>query len=370
MSVLPRLLFYATLCLVSMLYGMVSYSQELPPFSFLMQREDRQVPESQSNTDSGPWDREVSQELTLLTADDAVRQRRQLIEFMWGVTELPSALPVRVDREHVDDRFSQVPGLAAIDRLEVSMDYHLQSFVFHFRPHNPNDRVVVYHYGHGGGFEMDTRTIAAFLARGYAVAALAMPLEGLNGQSSALDDDKVVLIRHTDFERLVPRRGHPVRYFVEPVIVTLNYLEREYDYGDIAMVGLSGGGWTTTVAAAIDTRIRSSFPVAGSSPVYLRRVKPQHRGDWEETVPALYQRVSYLDMYVLGGSGTGRKQLQVLNQYDPCCFEGLGWQSYRDSVNARVRLLGDGSFDVFNDDSHREHKISEAAIARILSELN
>jgi hypothetical protein len=229
LSALPRLLLYATLCLVSMLYGMVSYSHELPPFTFLQQRVDRQVPESP--TAPGSWEREVSQELTLLTAEDAGRQRRVLIEFLWGVPELPSALPLRVDREHVDDRFRQVPGLAAIDRLVVSMDYHLQSFVYHFRPQDPNNRVVVYHYGHGGGFEMDTRSIAAFLAQGYAVAALAMPLEGLNGQSAAMDDDKVVLINHADFDRLRsdillnPSLSHSTTWSVSTAIATSLWLD-------------------------------------------------------------------------------------------------------------------------------------------------
>ena len=36
------------------------------------------------------------------------------------------------------------------------------------------------------------------------------------------------------------------------------------------MAGLSGGGWTTTFAAAIDKRITGSFPIAGSVPCSMR----------------------------------------------------------------------------------------------------
>lgn len=32
-------------------------------------------------------------------------------------------------------------------------------------------------------------------------------------------------------------------------------------------MGKSGGGWTTTVSAALDPRIRVSFPIAGSIPL-------------------------------------------------------------------------------------------------------
>jgi PhoPQ-activated pathogenicity-related protein len=37
-------------------------------------------------------------------------------------------------------------------------------------------------------------------------------------------------------------------------------------YKHIVMAGLSGGGWTTTISAAIDPRITLSMPIAGSMP--------------------------------------------------------------------------------------------------------
>ena len=40
------------------------------------------------------------------------------------------------------------------------------------------------------------------------------------------------------------------------------------------MIGLSGGGWTTTVAAAIDPRVGLSIPVAGSLPFDMRFQHP------------------------------------------------------------------------------------------------
>ena len=44
----------------------------------------------------------------------------------------------------------------------------------------------------------------------------------------------------------------------------------EYNFKRYSMIGLSGGGWTTVVYAAIDERISDSFSVAGSIPFYLR----------------------------------------------------------------------------------------------------
>ena len=53
------------------------------------------------------------------------------------------------------------------------------------------------------------------------------------------------------------------------MIIAINYIEQIYGDVNISMCGFSGGGWTTTIAAAIDPRIKNSFPVAGSLPVFL-----------------------------------------------------------------------------------------------------
>ena len=56
--------------------------------------------------------------------------------------------------------------------------------------------------------------------------------------------------------------GKRNQILLEPVATVLNYLETQSHAGsfpairDISMVGLSGGGWTTTVYAALDPRIK------------------------------------------------------------------------------------------------------------------
>ena len=60
-----------------------------------------------------------------------------------------------------------------------------------------------------------------------------------------------------------------MRFFVEPVSLAINYA-KTLGYEKIVLVGLSGGGWSTTVAAAIDKRIDLSLPTAGSLPFNMR----------------------------------------------------------------------------------------------------
>jgi hypothetical protein len=56
-----------------------------------------------------------------------------------------------------------------------------------------------------------------------------------------------------------------MRFFLEPIILTVIYA-KSLGYKNIVMAGLSGGGWSTVMAAAIDPRITLSVPIAGSIP--------------------------------------------------------------------------------------------------------
>src|SRR5262245_4090580 len=144
------------------------------------------------------------------------------------------------------------------------------------------------------------------------------------------------------------------------------------------MIGLSGGGWTTTVYAAIDPTIRLSLPVAGTIPLWLR--SGGSVGDTEQTLSSFYQIAGYPDLYVLGSYGTGRKQVQILNRRDDCCFgerQHQGKASYDDAVREyerQVRLalvkLG-GAFRLEIDEAAPSHMISwNALVNTILAELN
>jgi hypothetical protein len=146
------------------------------------------------------------------------------------------------------------------------------------------------------------------------------------------------------------------------------------------MAGLSGGGWTTTLYAAIDPTITMSFPVAGTIPLHLR--SSGSVGDTEQFLPAFYKIAGYPDLYVLGSYGAGRKQVQILNRRDDCCFgerqhQGkmsydTAMRGYERQVRGTLHELGDkGSFRLEIDEAAPGHTISWNAIVNtILAELN
>jgi hypothetical protein len=89
---------------------------------------------------------------------------------------------------------------------------------------------------------------------------------------------------HAWFNQWEDKGDRPIRYFIEPVIMTVNYALNVLGYKEVYLMGKSGGGWTTTVAAAADTRIKVSFPIAGSVPLSIKTgaYYRSDKGDYEQ----------------------------------------------------------------------------------------
>ena len=218
--------------------------------------------------------------LDRISVHEWTAKRQRLIRFIWGEAGFPAEkTPDAVDKGISDPRYTSIENLASIDRIEVRMEFGVQSVIYLFHPRSSNSRLLIYHQGHGGDFILGVDTIQFFLQHGYTVAAFTMPLLGMNGPLVfETPDGNITLREHSDFRLLESEVFSPLKFFVEPVIVFLNYAVAEYAYDTAAMVGISGGGWTTTLAAALEPRIVRSYPVAGSLPLVFATGR-----DWEQT---------------------------------------------------------------------------------------
>ncbi len=142
----------------------------------------------------------------------------------------------------------------------------------------------------------------------------------------------------------------------------LNFVVARKEYSTIAMAGLSGGGWTTTVYAALDDRIDLSMSVAGTMPMAFRSVDPRNWGDWEQHEPGLISIADYSDLYLLG-SAAGREAYLVFNEFDKCCFGGSGIGILRSPLRKAAANLN-GTTDLFINSEKEGHIIPEAARQR------
>ena len=308
---------------------------------------------------------------------DIDQKRNFLTEFFWNVESttfkrIPAGyIPVpEVESDISDSRYNNFQNLLRIDRLIVEMEYDINSISYLFIPEKSNEKLILYHQGHGGDFILGKDTIQFFLNRNFTVLASTMPLVGMNNQPIVEIDGlgKMKLISHEQLRLLEANNFNPMKIFLDPIRINLNFIEMEYDFKQYSMIGLSGGGWTTVIYSAIDERISDSFSVGGSMPFYLR-VNDRDIGDYEQTNIDLYQNVNYLELYVLSAYGDGRKHIQIFNKNDPCCFSGNGYKTYEFVIKDKISQLGKGNFQIFIDDTHNEHKISDTALEYIAKNI-
>ena len=309
---------------------------------------------------------------------DIQKIRDKLIFYIWNsppsiifpTDNSSKTLPTIVEKNIIDTRFSSLENLKEIDKFSIEMENNVNSIVYLLHAENNNNELIIYHQGHDGGFIDGKSTIDYFLKNGYSVMAFSMPLVGMNNQPT-IDIENVGLIKffdHDQFRFLESENFSPLSYFFTPINHSLNYLDLNYNFKNYHMVGISGGGWTTTIYPALDTRISKSFAVSGSLPIPLR-INSQDIGDYEQIQPELYNIANYSEFYIMSSYGENRTFNQIFNKYDPCCFSGSLFNEYESKISNIVSKLNLGDFNVYLDDTHKEHKISEYAHELILEKI-
>ena len=369
---IPSLIF---LVIIVFFYGLSVGMYKVFPYEFLDLSEDTLSGKITIGNNQYVNQPDIDSLIKIDNKSDIDQKRYFLTEFFWDVETLhritfKSPLP-QVESNISDSRYDNFQNLKRIDRLTVEMEYGINSISYLFIPEKSNEKLILYHQGHGGDFILGKNTIQFFLDRNFTVLASTMPLVGMNNQPIVEIDGfgKIKLISHEQLKFLEVNNFNPMRLFLDPIQINLTFLDKEYDFVQYSMVGLSGGGWITVVYSAIDERISNSFSVAGSMPFYLK-VDERDIGDYEQTNIDLYRNVNYLELYILSASGDGRKHVQIFNKNDPCCYPGNGYETYEFVIKDKISQLGQGNFQIFVDDTHNEHKISDVALDYIVKNIN
>jgi hypothetical protein len=321
--------------------------------------------------------------ISVHSASEITERRNALIQYLWGSDGFPTRLPEKT-ATNITCPVKPLEHLQRVDELRISVAPGLEGVAYHFLAEHPNGELVIVHHGHACTLDDDPspqdvgyglwRTIQALLREGYGVLGVFMP--HMRPGDCTGDHEAVFGLKTV---------GSPIRYFLEPTAISLNYLKDPHrasadhfpPYGVFHMVGLSGGGWTTTVYAAIDPTILCSFPIAGTIPLYLRA--GGSIGDREQFEPPFYRLAGYPDLYILGAHGPRRKQIQILVRQDNCCFgvaqhdakaSGLPYpdamREYETRVRDALQKIGNGSFRLVIDEKAPSHMISHWTIEEVL----
>ena len=321
--------------------------------------------------DSQIFDVDLSSLITIHNKEDVIQKRNSLINYIWKEQYFPTqTLPTKIEREINESQFADLTNLSHIDKITISMKYDVNSYSYLIVGKNDNQKLVIYHQGHAGDFMLGKNTIQNLLIEGYSVLAFSMPLIGMNNQPEIdiPNIGKLKLTSHYYFWFLESDDFSPIQYFLDPIVISLNYVEKQYRFDSINMIGISGGGWTTVIYSAIDERVSQSYSIAGSLPIFLRSNQNDF-GDYEQILPELYNIANYLDLYIMSSYGDNRKLVQIFNKFDPCCFSGERAKIYSDEIQSTLSKLGKGEFEIHIDDTHKNHKISNHALEIILNDM-
>jgi hypothetical protein len=199
--------------------------------------------------------------LTLTAASQITPRRQALRNVIWGTTSLPTGQTApRAPTSNC--LIPSLTGVAKTEELRIPMDLNQEELACHYVASAANGKLVVFNPGHActvadgstwaadAGSYGDQRAIQTLLSDGYSVLATFMP--------HFRPDDCPTAMGLTDphpgmFANLHPATGSVWKYFLEPITRSLNDLAangvaRGFPvYTEFDMVGLSGGGWTTTV---------------------------------------------------------------------------------------------------------------------------
>ena len=345
-----------------------------------------------------PTNNDPSNQIRFHTPTEADAKRQQLTNFIWSAGLPTDALPAITSNLGSGVFSGDLLGInQALVSQVTKLDANVSNFDFHSRsylltPANAvhKDRVVIVHQGHAhynDRFDSGVgSTVNALLTQGFSVNIMQQPLFGWNNDNTAIVPGQGALYYGTEYaghqaiiDTTGPAQGGMgFRLFLEPVIQAINYLKTLPSLIDISMTGISGGGWTTSLIAAIDTRISLSVPVAGSAPLYVRNGDPSSIGDFEQFYAPLFDEniatdgsgggvATWMEIYALGGYGAGRDQIMVTNQFDNCCYAGSGFATtFKDIVSNTVDLLGQGNWDYYLDSSATVHQIAPNTLSRVL----
>ena len=299
-------------------------------------------------------------------------KRAQLRDYIWGR-----------DQPHSRSRPIQPPSAEALSYLGMAMGvpdlslvvdgrygYRGEAFVWFAK--TKSDCLFVYAQGHGkellnANHRNERQLLKEVLTGGCDILVVSMPLLGVTQKAlrATTRFGPLVAQTHDDLAYLEADDFNPLSLFFVHIRAAIDELQSVGKYHRITMAGLSGGGWTTTVYAAIDPRVNASVSVAGSLPVMFRLLDQRNDGDWEQRNGGLLKIADYLDLYVLGAAGNRRAEL-VYNYNDVCCFGGNAALAFEPALIRAVKRLN-GQVGVTVDDTSFGHAMSVLTTKRIAS---
>lgn len=239
------------------------------------------------------------------------------------------------------------------------------NYIYFIPNATPTNNWMIEHRGHGSeGTATHTTAINRAIAEGYNVIFMGMPLsdpdtDGQNTTSNpaasagheALYEDGIDTVSYNALE-----------LFFSSQVQAINYLFANYTVESLYGLGLSGGAYTLSILAAIDTRITKTIADRGFMPrsaKYYPFYKSGFEPDFEQgganglqvkCGPRVYQFFTdhpQLEIMAMCTDG-GRVYGTMTHTNDSSIFYGYTWLAWKNAMKSKAVELGGRYFQYLN----------------------
>lgn len=262
---------------------------------------------------------------------------------------------------------ANITGWTSIDKRSYSMNdddgfsWTNIAYLLHTDAASPNGNLAINIQGHiSDSASAHEGFMSDLLADGYDVLFVALPIASndnvetnpsVTAQSTAGHDQIKAALDDGTY--------NPLELYLFDKISAIDELAGNYT--EIYCCGISGGGWCTTLLAAIDTRISKAVAVRGMIPRTFRDAMINTEGDYEQlgatflsaslrTSTQLFNlgsTTSYIDFSIMATTG-GRIFHVTTHRTDTCCFKGLTYDYWKNQA-AIVASRWGGDFKLYTD---------------------
>ncbi len=325
----------------------------------------------------------VSEIIKIKTPEDIEEKRKELIGYIWK-GRFPTAYPTEIRKNIDPSTYTRLPGIQSVDLYEISQKGTASS-VYHFKTNKnkKKNKLIIFHIG-SKIFEDDSvagRFLPVALQAGFDVLLVSSPLSTLKPEFRFYYSDIPVFLSSqfgalglTDqnvFFLIEDAAFSPLQLYLDPLALSLNYIDEHYEYDSYHLLGISDGSWEGVVYPAIDPRIKTSMVLDPPLPFFIatNRASASLR-NYEYLHPQFSKIANYPELYVMASYGEGRIHSQFLDLANPKRQNEQVDKAYTQVITARVKMLGKGIFDTFILDMREsDDSTSVLFLSRIFSNI-
>ena len=309
---------------------------------------------------------DVRSEMVAKDLRDVPRLRDRIVRHMW-----PDGLPLERRADAVDEMAPPFKSVKQAYTFEIKMDRKLSATTIFLQSRRDGDCLMVFHDGHyvrSENFAKSAgwRLVEPLLEAGCDMLFVPMPLYKSRERMMALNSigGSIFMNGHNAFVAIDDGDKWALRFFLEPTIVSLNEALARKEYKKVGMAGLSGGGWTTVLVAALDTRIKHSYPSLGVLSPPAQPVSDNFTLDFEYRYPALFEIVDHYSLMMMGIAEPSRSAIHSYTHGD-ITFPRNKTAAFATQVSAIAEEWNTGSIQFFVDQDSDKHAITPG-IARVI----